>query len=148
MITIYKATNLANGMMYIGKTKNSLKVRWGQHKNAANKTWTCFKLQRAIKEFGADCFKIVPIDYAETETEANAKETFWIRFYNAIENGYNSARGGKDSGARKKVKAVESGLVFDSMIEAGKHFGLSHSMVSQVVDKKHLTAGGQHWISV
>lgn len=148
MITIYKIVNMENGMMYIGKTKRSLRERWGQHKSDAKKKWACFKLQNAIKEYGAECFRIMPIDYAETEADANEKETMWIDFYNSIEKGYNSARGGKDSGARKKVKAVESGLVFDSMIEAGQHFGLSKGRVSQVVDKKHLTAGGQHWISV
>lgn len=145
---IYKVTNLVNGMVYIGKTKRSLEARWKQHCHDSNKKFFCYKFQNAIKEFGAENFRIEQIDCAATEEEANAKEVYWIQFHNAIENGYNVSPGGKAGGSRKKVMAVESGLVFNTMVEAGKYYGLSHSMIPQVVDKPHLTAGGQHWISV
>lgn len=145
---IYKVTNIVNGKVYIGKTKRNLKTRWAQHCRDADSKIACFKLQKAIKEYGAENFTIVQIDCATTKDEADAKEVYWIRFYNAIEEGYNTSPGGKAGGNRKKVKAVEDDLVFDTMVEAAKHYGLSHSMIPAVVNQPHLKAGGQHWVTV
>lgn len=145
---IYKATNNINGMVYIGKTKRSVEARWKQHCRDVNSRIACFKFQKAIKEFGAENFTVVQIDCASTKEEADAKEVYWIRFYNSMEQGYNVSPGGKAGGHRKKVKAVEDGLVFDTILDAAKHYGRSHGAIWQVVDKPHLTSAGQHWISV
>ena len=145
---IYKITNKINGMVYIGRTQRSLQARWKQHCNDANGTLFCYKFQKAIKEFGAENFTIEQIDCAATKEEADAKEVYWIKLYNATEDGYNVSPGGKAGGSRKKVMAVESGLVFDTMVDAAKHFGLSHGAIQQVVDKPHLKSAGQHWISL
>lgn len=145
---IYKITNKINGMVCIGRTKRSLQDRWRQHCQNANSKLFCYKFQKAIKEYGAENFTVEQIDCAATKEEADAKEVYWIKFYNATEKGYNVSPGGKASANRKKVMAVESGLVFDTMVDAAKHFGLSHSMIPVVVDKPHLKAGGQHWISL
>ncbi len=144
---IYKITNKINGMMYIGRTSGKLQYRWNRHVCDANRKLYCYKLQKAIKEFGADNFAVEQIDSAETKDEANEKEVYWIKFYNAVEEGYNVSPGGRAGGHRKKVKAVESGLVFDTMVEAAEYYGLSRCRISQVVDKEHLKAGGQHWVS-
>ena len=135
-------------MIYIGRTKQSAEARWKQHCYAANRKLSCFKLQAAIKEFGAESFIVEQIDCAATKEEADAKEVYWIKFYNATEDGYNISPGGKAGGSRKKVMAVESGLVFDTMVDAAKHFGLSHGAIQQAVDKPHLKSAGQHWISL
>ena len=147
---IYKITNKANGMVYIGKTKQALQRRWEKHCYYANTDikWQCFKLQKAIQEFGAGNFTVEQIDCAATNEEAKEKEIYWIGFYNSIEQGYNSSPGGNLSGKGKKVMSVEDGLVFGSMVEAARHYGLSHSIIPTVVDKPHLKAGGQHWISL
>ena len=145
---IYKITNKVNGKVYVGKTKRTLETRWAQHRRDANSKIAYFKLQKAIKQYGAENFIIEVIDHAATKEEADAKEVYWIRFYNATEKGYNTSPGGKAGGNRKKVKAVEDNLVFDTMVDAAKHYGLSHSMIPAVVGKPHLKAGGQHWIFV
>lgn len=145
---IYKVTNKVNGKVYIGKTKRSLGKRWAQHCQDANSRIACFKLQRAIKKHGAENFTIEQIDCAATKDEADAKEVYWIRFYNATETGYNTSPGGKAGGNRKKVKAVEDDLIFDTMVEAAKHYGRSVGSIAQVVDRPHLTSAGNHWVSV
>lgn len=145
---IYKITNKLNGKVYIGETRKGLKTRWAQHCRDANSKIACFKLQKAIKKYGAENFTIEQIDCAATKEEADAKEVYWIKFYNAVENGYNTSPGGKAGGNRKRVKAVEDNLVFDTMADAARHYGLSHSMIPAVVGKAHLKAGGQHWIFV
>ena len=144
---IYKVTNILNGKVYIGQTKRTLEARWVQHCCDANSRIHCFNLQKAIKEHGADNFKIEQIDSADSKAEADEKEVFWIKFYNSMEEGYNASPGGRAGGHRKKIRAVESGLVFDTIVEASKHFGVSGCSISVVVDKPHLRSAGQHWIS-
>ena len=145
---IYKITNKFNDIIYIGQTKQSLQARWSYHCYSAKKRYYYGKLKDAIQEFGAENFTVEQIDCAATKEEANEKEVYWIKFYGSVENGYNTSPGGNNSGKGKKVMAVEDGLVFDTMIEAAKHYGLSISMIPQVVDKPHLKAAGQHWKSV
>ena len=48
----------------------------------------------------------------------------------------------------RKIKAVEDGLVFDTMSEAAKHYHRAIRAIEQALDKPHLTSAGQHWISV
>jgi group I intron endonuclease len=147
-VIIYKITNKINGKVYIGRTSRSVEERWKQHCYDAKVKRLCFKFQEAIKEYGAENFTVEQIDCAATKEEANAKEAYWIKFYDSVATGYNVSLGGNASANRKKVMAVESGLVFDSMNEAAKHFGLSHSMIPAVVNKPHLKAAGQHWITI
>ncbi len=145
---IYKVTNNINGKVYIGMTQRTVEARWKQHCRDVGSKLAHFKLQDAIQEFGAENFSIVQIDCAATKAEADAKEVYWISHYNAVEEGYNTSPGGRNGGHRKKVMAVEDNLVFDTMVEAGKHYGISSNNIGAVVDKPHLRAAGQHWISV
>lgn len=148
MVTIYKITNKITGEMYIGRTKRNLETRWKQHCNDANSKMFCYKFQKAIKKYGKDNFVIEAIDFAETKDEADEKEIYWIKFYNATEKGYNVSLGGKMSAHRRKVKAVESGLVFDTMSEAAKYYGVSCHAIWEAVDRPTWISAGQHWISV
>lgn len=47
----------------------------------------------------------------------------------------------------KAVKCIETGVVFKSIDEASNYYGLSHSVLSRVVnqDKNHKTFAGYHW---
>lgn len=147
-VIIYKITNKINGKVYIGRTKRTLEVRWKAHCHDANSRTKCYKLQRAIKEFGAANFTVEQIDVADSLDEANAKEVYWIKFYNSMEDGYNTSPGGKAGGSRKKVKSVEDGLVFDTMKDAAKHYGVAVSLISYVANKPHLKGAGQHWVTL
>lgn len=145
---IYKVTNNVNGMVYIGRTKRSLETRWKQHCRDGKTRMFCYKFQNAIKEFGAENFTVVQIDCASTKEEADAKEVYWINFYNAIEQGYNVSPGGRAGGHRKKVRAVEDGLVFDTMVEAAKHYKRAPQAIWQAVKNPKWTCAGQHWEEV
>lgn len=142
---IYKVTNLVNGMVYIGKTKRSLETRWKQHCRDMNSRIACFKLQQAIKEFGAENFKIEQIDCAATKEEADAKEVYWIQFYHATEDGYNTSPGGKAGGNYRKVMVVETGQTFNSMVDAAKTFGVSVGSIAQAVKNPTWKCCGLHW---
>lgn len=87
---IYKISNDINSMLYIGKTKRSLKVRFNQHKNSK------YLIGRAIRKYGEEHFKIELIEECETEEELNAREMYWIKTLNTkTPNGYNLTDGGE-----------------------------------------------------
>jgi len=149
-VIIYKVTNRINGKVYIGQTKNSLEERWKRHCADSVCWWKegRGKLQRAIHACGRENFTVEQIDVAADKEEANAKEVYWIAQYGSVENGYNSSLGGKYSANRKRVLAVEDGLIFDTIQDAAAHYGRSHRAIASVVDKPHLTSAGRHWVSV
>lgn len=53
-----------------------------------------------------------------------------------------------ESKLKKRVLAVEDGIVFDSMTEAEKHYKLSHGRVNKVANNPHKMAKGQHFVTV
>lgn len=54
----------------------------------------------------------------------------------------------KENKCKKKVKAVEDGIVFDSMTEAEKYYKLAHGRVYKVTNNPNKTARGQHFVTV
>jgi len=85
---IYKITN----KIYIGQTTGDLIKRWKAHIRASKKIK--FPLYNAIKKYKLKNFNIGVIDICYNIDELNAKERYWIKFYNSINNGYNCRNGG------------------------------------------------------
>ena len=127
MYTIYKITNLANGMMYIGQTRQKLYMRFSQHiYNAGNSEFRrCTLVTEAIKEYGRDKFTITPIDHAHTREEADNKEVFWIEHYKSTKDefGYNILEGGHkaESINKKRVVCLETKEVFESVTDVAEN---------------------------
>lgn len=90
---IYKHTNKINGKVYIGQTCQTPQGRWG--KDGKNYLSHDTKFARAIKKYGWDNFwhEIIEENIDSIE-KSNERETFWIIFYNSVEQGYNSNYGG------------------------------------------------------
>ncbi len=147
MIQIYKVTNKINGKAYVGQTSRPLKERWRQHCADTKRKFACYKFQKAILEHGKENFEIEQIDTAKTKAEANEKEIHWIKYFDTANNGYNVSKGGNLGGSGKRVKAVESGLVFESLTAAAKHYGVATSGIGHAVDRERVKIAGQHWIS-
>lgn len=144
---IYKITNKINGKVYIGQTSSTIEKRWKKHQYDAygKRSWQIHKFQEAIKEFGADNFTVEQIDVAATKEEANAKEIYWIKQYNATEEGYNVSRGGKNSGRDCKVMNTCTGVVFNSMVEAAEVYGVTVESIRQAVKNPTWKCCGFHW---
>lgn len=93
---IYKVTNLVNGKVYIGQTRQTIQIRWEQH---------CFSpyichFHQAIRKYGRENFKVEElccIDLAEKELsiKLNELEIYYIEKFNSYNNGYNSTKGGE-----------------------------------------------------
>lgn len=95
---IYKHTLLIDGRVYIGQT-NNIKNRW---KPSAYKNY--IKFYNAINEYGWENFSHEIIKDNLTLEEANYYETYYIKEYNSIEEGFNLNFGGDNKIASKATK--------------------------------------------
>lgn len=91
---IYKITNLENGKVYIGQTKQAFKERWRTHLKRGVKAepGTQNKLYAAMWQEGAENFTFEVLAECDT-TELNKKEKEYISFFHANTWGYNSNSG-------------------------------------------------------
>lgn len=103
---IYKHTNKENGKCYIGQTKN---IKWRWYPNAYN---TCSKFYRAILKYGWDNFTHEILKVCN-ETNVDYFETYYIKLYDSIQNGYNLDSGG----CKNKTQSQET---IQKKIEANK----------------------------
>lgn len=116
--TIYKITNLVNGMVYVGMTHKTIEERWLDHVSVSrgNTKRSC-NIHRAIAEYGRNNFKIESIACTYDENMARKLEREWIRNLNAVECGYNVASGGNGNPKplsleiRSKIRLAQVGKV-------------------------------------
>lgn len=129
---IYKITNLVNGMIYIGQSKD-IYTRWTEHKNMVNKRDN--KLYKAMQEYGVDNFSFEIIERCPVE-QLNEREEYYIRKYNTIEKGYNMK---VIDNLQHRITPEEINEIREELKDltllAGdiaKRHNVSHSLVSQV----------------
>ena len=108
---IYKITNLVNGKIYIGQTKNSLHIRWKEHQS---KYSNCSRLKSTIKHYGVNNFKIEAIGSADCQVELDALEKSAIETNESLyPKGYNLKSGGQCSKhndiSKQKIAAFHKG---------------------------------------
>ncbi len=140
---IYKHTNLINGKVYIGQTKQAPNNRW---KNGSgylkDQRLSVFAL--AIKKYNWTNFSHEIIESnIETQELANEREMYWIKYYNSYigfdnTNGYNMTLGG-DSGEHLgyPVYQIDKDTMrvineFPSTSEASRFFGNGEANASQI----------------
>lgn len=110
MYIVYKHTNKVNKKSYIGITKNdnNPNQRWrnGMGYDYNKKFFT------DIVKYGWDNFTHEILEKDLTEVEAIAKETFYIKKFDCVENGYNNAYGGNvlTEEGRKKLQQALTGI--------------------------------------
>lgn len=90
---IYKISNNLNEKLYIGKTSKSIKKRFKEHCKDSSK-FSKRPLYADMVKYGFQNFKIELIEFCENEELANEREQFWIQYFQAYYNGYNSTHGG------------------------------------------------------
>lgn len=92
-MVIYKITNIVNGKVYIGQTKELLSKRFLGHCHCKSHR---SHISSAIIKYGRENFTIDQIDQAQTQEELDNKEIYWISFYDSInrDKGYNILPGG------------------------------------------------------
>jgi group I intron endonuclease len=92
MIKIYRLLCEETGKSYIGQTKYDISARFKEHVNGSQ--FGKNKLANAIRKYGADKFQQILLDEVEDDI-ANARERYYVKFYDSFHNGYNSTRAGE-----------------------------------------------------
>ena len=95
---IYLITNLVNGKVYVGQTRQKLWKRWSGHKADA-KADIQFPLYHAMRKYGIDSFEIKEIASCETQEWADYLEEVYILIHDSLVSGkgYNVRKGGNTS---------------------------------------------------
>lgn len=92
---IYKITNIENGKVYIGQTRQELAKRFREHvrRGVRAEPATKNKLYEEMWELGPESFTFEVITTCTPE-ELNEKEKYFIEFYDSQNWGYNGTKGG------------------------------------------------------
>lgn len=141
---IYKITNNINHKVYIGQTKRSVEKRWQEHKRYALEKDSTSKFYKAVQELGVEHFFIEPLEEVFGLEERNAREKYWINYYNSFEEGYNSTRGGgcfdweNLSSLEKEDLIIELRLEGKSYEEICSSLNVGKGFVSNVLNKHDL----------
>lgn len=94
---IYKISNTINDKVYIGKTVETINIRWSRHKWEAFDTSSPLyniHFYRALRKYGVENFKIEEIEET-TDEKLIEREKYWIKQFDSYNNGYNSTLGGE-----------------------------------------------------
>lgn len=92
---IYKIVNCVNEKVYIGKTFNSIYVRFKEHlRDSRRVTQEHRKLYSAIRKHGELNFTVELVEENIPEDLVSEKEIEYIAKYDSYHNGYNSTLGG------------------------------------------------------
>ena len=89
---VYLTTNCTNNHKYIGRHKST---SFDSTYKGSGKI-----LVEALQKYGKDNFHVELIEWCSNEDELNARERYWIAYYNAAEsdNFYNLSNGGQGFG--------------------------------------------------
>ena len=142
---IYKVVNIQTNEVYIGATARSLEERKADHLQKADKKVGSY-FQEAIGTYGPDAFIWEQIDIASSNDELASKEIKYISEYDALENGFNSDKGG---GIKKTVYkySLDGSLnaTFEDLTTASKTIGVRKQDISRACWNVNHTLGGYLW---
>jgi group I intron endonuclease len=134
---IYRLTS-PSGKCYIGQSWN-IRNRLNYYKNGkCNPTQR--KIYAAVRKYGPENFKYEIIDVCETQPEMDAKEIYYIEFYNTIKNGYNIYPGGRGFKhtitARQNISKYHTGrkLSESQRLKVKNQFG--GVLTNDIIDEK------------
>lgn len=91
MIGIYKITKKENGKSYIGQSCDCDR-RIKEH-CSPNRYKLGLAIDIAIHKYGVNAFTYEIIEECSID-KLNERESYWIEYYNTLENGYNLSKGG------------------------------------------------------
>lgn len=90
MIGIYKITKISNGKSYIGQS-NNIERRFKEHQQKGS--LSRIPLDIAIQKYGIYAFTYEVLEECPLD-KLNERESYWIKYYDTINNGYNCSIGG------------------------------------------------------
>jgi hypothetical protein len=97
-ILVYQLACTATGKSYVGISSRALDTRWLEHcARAMNGARPDSRLYNAMRKHGLDGWTRQVVATVDTEDEARAAETAFIRKLDTFANGYNANEGGNGS---------------------------------------------------
>ena len=88
---VYLLRKTANGKCYVGKTTRTLSWRWTQHRCEARLGRVKSPLYEDMRYFGVGFFEVEELARCRDQRRLNQLERKFIRLFNSVENGYNTA---------------------------------------------------------
>lgn len=156
---IYKITNLINGKVYIGQSKD-IYYRWYDHKKESRKNRKDIVLYCAFAKYGIENFSFEIVEECSLE-DLDEKEIFYIKQYNSYinwenSNGYNMTIGGAlchthvgndDQGIKVYQYDKDGNFIseYRNMNKAAKAVGLKGTASILQAIKKNGLAKGYQW---
>ena len=156
MYTVYMHIS-PNNKKYIGVTKQKPKIRWANGKGYRKQK----HFYNAILKYGWDNIKHLIICNNLTKEKAYKLEKDMIKMYKSNDRryGYNVSPGGEygrnvkglhynikqNNPARKKVLCIETNIIFETITDANKSYGIDISAIVKCCKGKRQTAGKYHW---
>lgn len=142
---IYKVTNKVNGKVYIGQTIQSLKDRWYRHcaKKNLSKAEMNMHIKRAILKYGKENFTVEIVEECDSKL-LNAKERYYIGYFDSYNNGYNSTTGGQDGAkplqtpVKVQEEIKELYLYGFSLDTIAKEYNIDHATVKGILIKSNI----------
>lgn len=89
---IYLVENDINDNKYVGLTTRTVEARWREHLRHSDEV-----LDKAIQKYGKEHFTVRTIEECPDE-ELDAREQYWIAYYDSYNHGYNCTEGGRRPG--------------------------------------------------
>lgn len=131
MTGIYKITNRMNGKCYIGQSVD-IKKRWVQHIGNTGRDSNPMYLD--FKKFGIDNFDFEVLEECKRE-ELNAKEIYYIKFFDSYRNGYNLTTGGQ--GQPIEVNTLAKAIKLFPQKLTSKHWLVYYYLIMLAYDIKN-----------
>lgn len=130
---IYKFTNKHNNKVYIGQTSLDPNIRYRSHVNSSynvkSNDYDCV-IHRAIRKYGIDSFDFEIVEEIDNK-HLDAREVYWIKFYNSYFNGYNMTIGGNGAKKYDDNMLLECWNTSDNIVEAANEIGCDRGHLSK-----------------
>lgn len=145
---VYIHKNKINSKAYIGITKRPVKQRWQNGKGYCRQP----KFYNAIIKYGWDNFEhIILEENILNEEEALKKESYYIKLYNSIENGYNvledALKNPSYTMCYVPVYCIEKNTYYKSIADATRKLGFSTSGdIEKVIRGERNGCHGLHFL--
>lgn len=145
---IYKIENSINKKVYIGQSLD-IKKRWREHKSAAfnvNSKDYNMVIYKAIRKYGLENFQFSILEECSRE-DLNARECYWIEYYNSYKKGYNASKGGGNYthlGNPVELYDYNGNYVteYTNLMETARALHVFHGTAYQVLYGKRLSVKG------
>jgi hypothetical protein len=120
---IYIIRNIVNNKVYIGLTSSSLVSRLAEHKSKAT-NGSLTKLHKAMRKRGINNFYIKLLKRVSCRHDLIKEEIKYINKFKSIEKGYNTSKGGGNTGNRHGINVEYESKKFISIVSLANYLGI------------------------